>query len=85
MFCFGQVNDFLTGLGTAGLGFGLAAFALDKQQMTGLVGAVDMGVTRGPTLVALGNDVLRNPLGSPLVKNKVFSHKGIFQSLVIHQ
>ena len=75
MFCFGQVNDFLTGLGTAGLGFGLAVFALDKQQMTGLVGSVDMGVTRGPTLVALGNDFIGDPFAPAFVEHKVFAFK----------
>ena len=79
MLFFGKVDNFLASVGTTGLGFSLTDITLNKQQVTGLVGAIDMSVARGSALVALGNDVVRNPFGTALVKDKVFPFKFIFK------
>lgn len=72
---FGQVYNFLTAFRTAALGFFLASFALNKQQMTGLIGTINMGVARGSTLVALGDNILGNTLSSAFVKDKILPLK----------
>ena len=74
----GQLNDLVTMRRTGGFHFLLTGFTLNKQQVTSLVGAVDMGVAGGSTLVALRNNVFANALSTAFVENKVLPHKLVF-------
>lgn len=76
--------SFFTGIGATLVHFFSTGITLDKQQMTGLVDAIYMGVTRGTTLVALGNDILRNTFAPTFVKDKVFPYKLVFQLLIFN-
>ena len=74
----GQIDNLLAVVRTASLSFFLTRIALDKQQVTGFVGTVDMAVARGTALMTLSDYILTNSLSSAFVKNKVFSDKIIF-------
>ena len=76
--------SFFTGIGATLVHLFSTGITLDKQQMTGLVDAIYMGVTRGTALVALGNHLFGNTLSPPLVEDKVFPFEFIIQSLVLH-
>lgn len=78
LFFEGQIDDFLAVGRTTTLSFFTTRIALDKQQVTGFVGTVDMAVARGTALMTLSDYILTNSLSSAFVKNKVFSDKIIF-------
>ena len=64
--------DFLTGIGTTTIHLGATSFTLNEQQVAGLVGAVDMGVTRGVALMAVGDDISGDALAASVVENEIF-------------
>lgn len=58
--------------------------ALNEEDMTGIIGAVDMVITRGSTLVAVGDHILADSFAQPFIKHKVFANKQIGQTQVFH-
>ena len=68
----------------ASVHFGLAVVALNKQQVTGVVGAVHMGVTRRATLMALGDHLIRNAFCTSFVKDKILPDKFIFKTCLLY-
>jgi hypothetical protein len=79
----GQIDDLLAVVRTASLSFFLARIALDKQQVTGLIGTIYMAVAGGTALVALRDYMLTYLFSPAFVENKVFTDKLIFQTLFI--
>src|SRR5690554_1561308 len=52
--------------------------------MTRFIGTVHMGITRISTLMAMGNNIIGDPLPAPMVKNKIFAQKFVLQLLILH-
>ena len=61
--------------------FLLAGGALNKQQITGFVGAIHMGICRLTTLVAVRDNVVGNVLAQALVEDKVLAAEPVWQVL----
>jgi hypothetical protein len=57
---------------------------LDKQQMTGFIGAINMGITWCTTLVAMRNHMLRNPFTPPVVEDEILAHEFILELFLIY-
>src|SRR5690606_39660013 len=57
---------------------------LDEQQVAGLIGTVDMGVTGSAALVAMGDDIIGNPLPPAVVEHKVLAHEFVLELLGLY-
>ena len=78
LFFHGQINNLLAIGGTTTLSFFITRIALNKQEVTGLIGTVNMAVARRTTLVTLSDYMLTNSLRTAFVEYKVFSDELIF-------
>ena len=81
---FGLLQCLLTCVAAAVLMFCLTGVALDKEQVTGRIGAIGMIIARLSALVASGDHLFADALTHALVEDKILAHKTIFQSLVLH-
>jgi hypothetical protein len=70
-----QMYKILAFLTTAAFILLPAIVALDKQQVTTIVGAIRMVICRVTTLVATGNNIGCNALPKSVVEHKVFSNE----------
>src|SRR3954470_9701358 len=57
-----------------------AFVALDEQQMTRFVRAIRMRVARFPALMAVGNDVVSDPLTQTLVEHEILAYELALQT-----
>ena len=64
--------------------FSGTGLALNEKEMTGLIRAIYMGITRSPALMALGDYVRRYPFAAPMIKNKVLAQKFVFKIFIIY-
>ena len=78
LFFYRQIDNILAIGRTATLSFFITGIALNKQEVTGLIGTVNMAVARCATLVTLSYYMLTNSLRTAFVKYKVFSDELIF-------
>ena len=78
LFLYRQMDELYTLLTAAAFIFFLAGITLDEQQMTGFIGAIDMGITGRITLVAIGNDIIADAFSHPLIKDEILANKFIF-------
>ena len=77
---FGQVDKIITFRTAGGLHFFPAVITLNKEQVTGIIHTVYMGVCRFSALVTMGNDFISHSFSQSLVKNKILSMEFVFQS-----
>ncbi len=82
--CFGQLLKIAAFLRTAGIVFGPAVGALDKQDVAVFVGAVGMIVVGRAALVAAGDNGIADPLAQPLIEYEIFTDKLVGQTLCLH-
>ena len=77
LFVFRYVNNGLTFGATRAFVDRFTGRTLNKQEIAGFVGTIYMYIRRLPTLVAVGNHIVRNMFSQALVKDKVFALKPI--------
>ena len=61
-----------------------AGRALNKEQVAGIIGTIDMGITGRATLMAFGNDFGGDAFTQSLIKDEILSEEVIFQSFFLH-
>src|SRR5690606_32800446 len=59
-------------------------FTLNEKQVAGLVCAVCMSVARFAALVAMANNIIRNPFATTMVENKIFPDEFILKPQIFH-
>src|SRR5215208_7653928 len=80
------MDHFTAFFAAASVVFVFTVFALDEQEMTGLIRTINMGIGRLTTLVTFGYDLICDSLAQPVVKYKIlsvkFTGKPFFSNLV---
>src|SRR6185437_8590608 len=69
---------------TTPLVFLRARSTLDKKQMTTRIPAIDMRVRRLPALMTPRDDLSRDALSHPVVKDKILPTELVFKALLLH-
>src|SRR6516164_2441951 len=78
------MDEFPTCFTAAGLVKGCAFGALDKQEMTAGILAVNMSITGLSALMAARDDLFPHPFPHAVVKHKIFSAEFIFQAFFLY-
>ena len=81
LFFFGQLREVGAFCGTTVVKPFGTVITLNKKQMASVVRAVSMGVARFSTLVAMRDNIRRNPFAEPLIKNEIDADEFVVQTL----
>ena len=78
------MDKILAVLAAASLKFCFAFITLNKEQVAGIVHAVDMCIGRFAALMTMSDDLFCNTFAQPLIEHKILSVKLIVESLFFY-